>query len=64
MARFSPTEIQDKLRGVNFPCTKQELLNQARRNGANEEMQKVLNQLPERQYKGAQEVTQEVSRIA
>lgn len=53
----SPAQIEKYLQGVDFPCMKQELIDQAEYNNAPEEIIQHLERLPDREYKNAGEVT-------
>ncbi|MBU3059186.1 MULTISPECIES: DUF2795 domain-containing protein [Pseudomonas] len=46
----SPANVSQYLKGVGFPATKQRLLEQAERNGAQDEVLNVLRKMPEAQY--------------
>ena len=54
--RISPAAVQAALKGISYPCTKQDLLNKARANGASDEILKALEALPADQFGGPQDV--------
>jgi hypothetical protein len=60
MSQPNPIEIQKYLSGVDYPVTKQNLLDKARDNGAGEDVLAALEHLPERDYNGPNAVSAEV----
>ena len=56
MANISADELQSSLSGADFPATKQELLDQARANGASTDVITTLENLPEKTYDAVSEV--------
>jgi Protein of unknown function (DUF2795) len=49
------------LRGTRYPATKQQLMDQARSNQANEEALASLRGMPEREYSGLDEVSRVIA---
>jgi hypothetical protein len=62
MSQPNPIEIQKYLSGVDYPVTKQQLLETARSNGADDDVLAALEGLPERDYNGPNAVSAEVSK--
>ncbi len=52
----SASNIAEQLRGVNFPCNKQELMRHAQQGNASQEVRTMLNSLPERTYNSMADV--------
>ncbi len=52
----SPANVQKYLKGVNYPAKKQDLVNQAKQNGAPQEIVQELQQFPNQEFAGPQEV--------
>lgn len=46
----SPTPIAHAVRGVHFPCTRDDLVDQARQNGVNEDVLEQIELMPEGEY--------------
>ncbi len=46
--RVNPVQVQKFLGGIDYPCSKQDLLNTAKSEGADERVLGLLNKLPER----------------
>ena len=61
MSQSNPIQIQKYLSGVDYPVTKEQLLEKARDNGAGEDVLAALEKLPERDYNGPNAVSAEVS---
>jgi hypothetical protein len=52
----SPANLQKYLGGVGYPASKDDLLEQARRNEAPKEILETIQRLPEDQFGGPQDV--------
>jgi hypothetical protein len=52
----SPANLQKYLRDVGYPATKQDLLAQARRNEAPQEIIDTIQRIPEDEFGGPQDV--------
>jgi hypothetical protein len=64
MATFNPIHVQKYLSGVDYPAGKQELLQQAKRNGADEQVCRALEQLPDdEEFEAPVDVSEAVSRL-
>jgi hypothetical protein len=50
MAKVNPIELQKYLKGVDYPASKQDLIQTAEKHGANEKVRSVLEQLPDEQF--------------
>ncbi|MBD2344633.1 DUF2795 domain-containing protein [Anabaena subtropica] len=47
MAKANPVQIQKHLKGVDYPASKQELIQHAQQQGADQKVISLLEQLPE-----------------
>lgn len=47
MTKANPVEIQKHLKGVDYPASKQELIQHAQKQGADQDLLSILEQLPE-----------------
>lgn len=64
MANVSPAQIQERLDGVDYPASKQDLINHAGKGGdKNEEVMNILKQLPDKEYNSPVDVSKEVGKI-
>ena len=56
---FQITEVQKALKGVDYPATKDELADQAERNGADRELVKALRSMSKSSFDGPNAVMKE-----
>lgn len=64
MAKTNPVEIQKHLKGVDYPADKQELIDHARKQGADQEIISLLDQLPEdEEYESPTELNKALGEI-
>jgi hypothetical protein len=59
----NPAQVQKFLAGVDYPVSKQTLLDTAQSEGADENVLYTLEQLPERTYNGPNAVAEEIGRL-
>ncbi|EHR51430.1 Protein of unknown function (DUF2795) [Saccharomonospora marina XMU15] len=62
MSAPNPIQMQKYLSGVDYPCTREQLVEHARSKGADEEVLEHLRALPDRTYNGPNAVSQEYAR--
>jgi hypothetical protein len=62
MAGATPIDVQSHLKGVNYPATKAELIQTAEENGAPADVIQVLEDLPDQDFGGPEEVSEAFSR--
>ena len=60
MAKVNPIQIQKDLKGVDYPVSKQDLIQHAQQQGADENVRSMLEQIPERQYESPTEVSKAI----
>jgi len=60
---MNPTDIQKFLNGIQFPASKEELVDHASGEGADPDSLGVLDQLPEKMYSSLTEIIQEIRKI-
>ena len=63
MAKVNPIQLQKYLSGVDYPASKQDLLQAAEQQGADENVRSALEQLPDRQYDGPNGVSKELGSV-
>ena len=56
-------KVQKFLGGIRYPATKQQLVDQARGNQADDEALTTLSGMPEREYSGPDEVSRAIQRL-
>ena len=54
-------EVQKHLSGASYPATKDQLIEQARSNGASEDVIEALSRMPEGEYDGPNRVSSAVT---
>lgn len=52
----SPANVQTYLKGIHFPATRDDLVQKARENDAPQEVLSIIEQLPEDEFGGPQDV--------
>jgi len=57
MAQVTPFDVQRQLGGMEYPASKDDVVEQARAGGADEAVISRLESLPDREFKGPNEVT-------
>jgi hypothetical protein len=63
MAKVNPVQLQKHLKGMDYPASKQDLINHAKQQGADENVCSTLNQLPDQQYENPTDVSEAVGDI-
>ncbi len=61
--RVNPIQVQKFLKGVDYPCRKQDLLNQAKAEGADENVLQTLQQMPGERFNSPNDVAQAIGKI-
>ena len=56
MGGESPATVQKYLKGIDYPAKKRQLLDQAKKNDAPQEVLQVLQQFPDKEFTGPQDV--------
>ena len=54
---INPIQIQKFLKGVNYPASKSDLLQNAEQQGADEDVRTALEQLPDEEYESPADVS-------
>lgn len=55
--------IEQHLKGINYPVQKNELVNQVRQKGASDDVVRKIEQLPQDRFQSQQEVMQNLDRV-
>lgn len=63
MATVNPIDLQKHLKGMDYPASKQDLVERAKSNGADKKMLDLLEQLPDEEFQTPTEVNQAVGEI-
>ncbi|MBX6742802.1 MAG: DUF2795 domain-containing protein [Acetobacteraceae bacterium] len=59
----SPANVTHHLKGIHFPAGKQDLVRQAKRNGAEPAVMEVIQGMPEQQYESIADVMKAVGEV-
>lgn len=60
MAKVNPIQLQKHLKGMDYPASKQDLINHAKQQGADENALSALEQLPDEQYETPADVSKAI----
>ncbi len=60
MANVNPVDVQKFLSGINFPASKQDIIDHVRKNGGNGDVVSKLEALEDKTYNNTAEVTAEM----
>lgn len=63
MAKVNPIQLQKHLKGVDYPASRQELIEHANKQGADDNVRSVLEQLPDEEYETPADVSKAVGDI-
>lgn len=63
MAEANPAQIEKTLGGVDYPASKQDLINHAKKDGANNDVVQILGQIPDKKYNSPIDVSKAVGKI-
>ncbi|MEU4510257.1 DUF2795 domain-containing protein [Nonomuraea wenchangensis] len=58
----NPIQLQKHLSGVDYPASKDDLVQAARDHGADDDIVKALENMPDREYDGPNAVSQAVTK--
>lgn len=62
-SKANPVEVQKELKGVDYPASKQDLLEHVKKNGNKKEVLDLLEEIPEKKYDSPVEVTKAVGKL-
>ncbi len=60
MAKIDTMQLENALRGLKYPVTKEELLAHAERHELDEQIRAAMNQLPNHHFRSAGEITKAI----
>lgn len=60
MAKVNPIELQKHLKGMDYPASKQDLVQHVQKQGADQNIRSLLDQLPDEQYETPADVSKAV----
>ena len=60
----SPIDVQKALGDTDYPAKKQDLVETARKNGADDRVIQTLERLPDREYEGPAGISKEIGNLS
>lgn len=63
MAKVNPIQVQKFLSGVDYPAKKQDLIDCAKSQGADENVLKTLEQMPDDDFETPADVSQAIGKV-
>lgn len=63
MAKVNPIQLQKHLKGVDYPASKEQLVQHAQKHGADDNAISVLQQIPDQEYQTPTEVSEAVGEL-
>jgi len=63
MAKVNPIQLQKHLKGVDYPASKQDLIQHAQQQGADENAIAALQQIPDQEYQAPTDVSEAVGDV-
>ncbi len=62
-ARVNPIQVQKFLKGVDYPCSKQELISKAQQEGADQNVLQTLQAMPMERFNSPNDVAEAIGKI-
>ncbi|MEB3359666.1 MAG: DUF2795 domain-containing protein [Synechococcales bacterium] len=63
MATVNPIQVQKFLKGIDYPASKQDVVDHAKQNGADENVCSTLERLPDQDFETPAEVSKAIGNI-
>ncbi len=63
MAKVNPIQVQKFLKGLDYPASKQDVLQKAEQEGADEDVRSTLEQLPDEEFQTPADVSKAIGQI-
>ncbi|AFY88547.1 MAG: hypothetical protein CLLPBCKN_001116 [Chroococcidiopsis cubana SAG 39.79] len=63
MAKVNPIQLQKHLKGMEYPASKQDIVDYAKQQGADDNAIAILEQLPEEEYETPTDVNKAVGEV-
>jgi hypothetical protein len=57
-------EVQKSLSGMNYPASRDQLVEHAKKSGADDSIVRALGKIPDREYEGPSGVSKEVANVS
>jgi hypothetical protein len=63
VAKVNPVQVQKFLGRMDYPASKQDIVQKAEQEGADENVRSTLEQIPDRRYDGSNAVSHEKGKV-
>ena len=63
MVQVNPIQVQKYLAGLDYPVKKEDLLQRAQEQGADESVRSTLDKLPEKTYNSPNDVSEAIGKL-
>jgi hypothetical protein len=63
MATVNPVQVQKYLKGVDYPASKQEIVQTAKQQGADANVQATLARLPDKEFNSPNDISEAIGKI-
>ncbi len=59
----SPAQVEKSIKGTHFPAQKEDLIQQAKENNANQDVLNVLERMPDKQFNSPVDISKAMGRM-
>lgn len=63
MVRVSPAQVEKSIKGIKFPASKQDLVQQAESNNANDDVLNILENVPDKQFNSPVDISKAIGKM-
>jgi hypothetical protein len=63
MVRVSPAQVEKSIKGIKFPASKQDLIQQAEGNNANDDVLNILDNVPDKQFNSPVDISKAIGKM-
>ncbi len=63
MATVNPVQVQKFLSGIDYPASKEEILRTAEEQGADENVRRTLERLPDQKFNSPNDVSEAIGKL-
>lgn len=63
MVRVSPALVEKSIKGIKFPASKQDLIQQAEWNNASDDVLNILDNVPDKQFNSPVDISKAIGKM-
>ena len=63
MVRVSPAQVEKSIKGIRFPASRRELVEQAESNNADSKVLTILENIPDKQFKSPVDISKAIGKM-